>query len=137
MTTSRRIEFALGLLSGLLGFLALGIQFFGPGVSYMESSTSGGTVSGMTSYAQVAGGVVFLIVLFGLPLVGIAWGAARHALSSSASARIVLWVATLLLTVLAVLALLSIGPSLLPAVILAWVASSLALVNRRAVAGAR
>lgn len=136
MTTSRRIEFACGLLSGLLGFLALGIEFFWPGVSYMESSSNGVTVSGMTSYAQAYGGVVFPIMLFGLPLVGVAWGAARHALFSSSVARIILWVATLLLTVLAVLALLSIGPSLLPAVILAWVASSLALVNRRAVAGA-
>jgi len=137
MTIARRIEFACGLLSCLLGFLALGIQFFAPIVSYRASSTNGRTVSGVTSYAQAYGGVVFLIVLFGLPLVGVAWGAARHALYSSSAARITLWVATLLLTVLAGLALLSIGPSLLPAVILAWVASSLALVNRRVVAGAQ
>ena len=131
MTTSRRIEFACGLLSCLLGLLVLGIQFFAPVVAYRESLSNGVSVSGMTSYAQAYGGVIFPIVLFGLPLIGIALGAMRHALSFSSTARIILWVATLLLTVLAVLALLSIGPSLLPAVILAWVASALALVNRR------
>ncbi len=137
MTTSRRIEFACGLLSALLGFLALGIEFFAPIVSYTESSSNGVTSSGMTSYAQASGGVVFLIVLFGLPLIGIAGGAALHALNASAAARILLWIATLLLTVLMGLALLSIGPSLLPAVILALAASTLALVNGRVVAGAQ
>ena len=137
MTTSRRIEFACGLASVLLGFLALVIDFFAPINAYMTSTSNGLTIRGMTSYAQANGGVLFPIVLFGLPLIAIALGAAEHALSFSFAARIILWIATILLTGLTVLALLSIGPTLLPAVILAWVASSLSLVNRRAVAGAQ
>lgn len=131
MSTTRRIEIVCGLASCLLGFLALGIDFFAP----IESTTNGAIVSGMTSYAQANGGVIFPMVLFGIPLVVVALSAVWHPLSFSFVARIILWVATILLTVLAGLALLSIGPSLLPAVLLAWVASSLSLVNRRVVPG--
>lgn len=125
------------LASCLLGFLALGIDFFAPLESYSTSTSNGVTVTGMTSYAQANGGVLFPMVLFGLPLIVIALGAVGHALSFSLAACIILWIATILLTGLTVLALLSIGPTLLPAVILAWVASSLSLVNRRDIIGAQ
>ncbi len=131
MTTSRWIECISGLLSCILGFLALGIQFFAPGVTYVTGSSNGTSVSGVTSYAQVSGNVVYLILLFGLPLIGIGFGAVRHALYVSSPARILLLISTLLLAALSVLALLSIGPSLLPSVVLAFVASALSFVNRR------
>jgi len=79
MTTSRWIEFVCGLLCGILGLLALVVAFFGPGVSYQGSTSSGGTFSGVTSYAQVNGDVLPYFVLFGLPLLGVALGAALHA----------------------------------------------------------
>lgn len=130
MTTSRRIEIVCGPLSCLLGFLALSIDFFAP----IESTTNGANVSGMTSYAQANGGVTFYMVLFGIPLVVVALSAVWHTLSFSVAAKILLWIATVVLTALTVLGMLSIGPTLLPAVILAWIAASVALVNRRAVA---
>lgn len=134
MTASRRIEIMCGLLSCLLGFLALGIDFFAPIESYSTSTSNGVTISGTTSYAQANGGVTFFMALFGIPLVVVALSAVWHALSFSLAAKILLWIAAIILTALTVLGLLSLGPTLVPSVSLAWVAASLALVNRRAVA---
>ncbi len=135
MTTSRWIEFVCGLLCGILGLLALVVAFFGPGVSYQGSTSSGGTFSGVTSYAQVNGDVLPYFVLFGLPLVGVALGAALHALRGSSAGRILLWVSTTILTLLVGLAILSIGSFLLPSLFLALVASGVAIVNRRTLIG--
>lgn len=135
MTRSQWIECISGLVSGGLGLLMLGVFFFGQGVSYQSSSTDGTSVSGTTSYAQVAGGVVPILLLFGLPLLGIALGASFHAARNVLAARIVLWVSTIILIIFAVLALLSIGTWLFPSVILALIASSLAMVFRRPVTG--
>jgi hypothetical protein len=135
MTTSRWIELLCGLASAMFGFLVLAFQFFGPVVAYQSSSTNGITESGTTSYAQVAGGVAPIFLLFALPLLGIALGAIFHAALNIRAAQLLLWIATLLLILLAGLALLSIGPWLLPGVLLAIIASSLATTHRRPLAG--
>jgi hypothetical protein len=134
MTTSRRFEIVCGLASCLLGFLALGIDFFAPLETSSTIVGNGVTVTSTTSYAQANGGVTFYFVLIGIPLVVVALSAVWHSLSFSVVARILLWIATIVLTALMILAMLSIGPTLLPSVALAWVAASLALVNRRTVA---
>jgi hypothetical protein len=135
MTTSRWIECICGLIACVFGFIMLSIQFFGPFVAYQTSSLNGSSVSGTTSYAQIAGGVAPILLLFGLPLLGVALGATLHAAWSSIVARMILWISTILLILLAALALLSIGPWLFPSVILALIASSLATRNPRHVAG--
>jgi hypothetical protein len=135
MTRSQWIECISGLVSGGLGLLMLCVFFFGPGITYQSSSTNGTSVSGTTSYAQVAGGVVPIFLLFGLPLLGIALGASFHAVRTVLAARIVLWASTIMLVIFAVLALLSISPWLFPSVILALIASSLAMVHQRPATG--
>jgi hypothetical protein len=135
MTRSQWIECISGLVAGGLGLLMLIFLFFGPGVTYRSSSTNGTSVSGTTSYAQAAGGVVPILLLFGLPLLGIALGASLHAVRELLFARIVLWASTIILIIFAVLALLSIGPWLFPSVILALIASSLAMVHQRPATG--
>ncbi len=134
MTSSRWIEIISGLVACVLGLLVLAIQFFGSIVAYQSSSTNGTSVSGTTSYAHIAGGVAPIYLLFGLPLLGIALGASFHATRNMLTARIVLWASTIMLVLLAGLALLSIGPWLFPSVILAVIASSIATANHRPVA---
>ena len=131
MTLTRWIELVCGLLCGILGLLALVMAFFGPGISYQGSSSSGTTFSGVTSYAQARGDVLPYFVLFGIPLVGVALGAALHTWRRSSAGRILLWVSTAILLLLVVLAILSIGAFFVPSLALAFITSGAALVNRQ------
>ena len=71
------------------------------------------------------------ILAFGLPILGIAVGAIVDAAHPNIVARILLWLATVILIVEAGVALLSVGVFLLPAFVAGFCASLLAFTESR------
>lgn len=127
----RMAELICGITGGALGLVGLIVAFFAP------LGTEGGstcTDAGCTSYtravsyagSQGVASVIPYLVVFGLPMIGLAVGAAAHALRGSGAARIVLLLCTVLLGIFTVLGALSVGIFLLPATAFAVAASILA-----------
>jgi hypothetical protein len=126
----RRAELICGIIGGTLGLVGLFAAFFAP------LGTEGGTNctdAGCTSYtravsyagSQGVASVIPYLIIFGLPMVGVAAGAVLHASRGSSFARGVLVFCTLLLGVFTVLGALSVGIFLLPVTALAVAATVL------------
>ena len=131
MAWSRRIEAICGVAAGALGLLALGVALFAP-----LGTTSGCTTSlspdGVTqadcsttsmSLVQVQGLVSLLpaIILFAVPLIGIAAFALLHSLGRGS--LVLLWISVAVLWVAMFLAILSIGIFFAPSALLALFAA--------------
>lgn len=140
MRIMRTIEGICGVLSGLLGLVALGVAFWAPiGTSCASTTVPGEAAEACApaSYVAVNGLTSVLPVLVGFAIVFVllALGAALHGRWGVREGRGMLWVATVLLAFGNVLTILDIGVFLLPCTLLALVASGLAVVGRRRAAG--
>ena len=102
---NRTWEAACGLVAALAGCLVLAFTLFGPSYSFESCSGNGSTISscqtGMTSLLQVGIQpttlVAFCILLLGL--IGVAVGAVVHSRTGGSGWRIVLWVATAVISI--------------------------------------
>lgn len=144
MRTLRRIEGLSGALAGILGFAALLVVIFAPLGMYGSTSTTtitpgsgpstgGGVTTGRSvSLAEtgISATTAYFLAFMALAILGIGVGAVLHSRTRSNAWRALLWLATAVLLVGVVVAILSVGPFLLPSLLLALVASLLAGLNR-------
>jgi hypothetical protein len=113
---ARRIEFACGLLAGLLGVLGMAYATFGP--TYWNSA--GGTAT----LLQVNGpGVLVPVLILTALVAAIALGVGMHALRQGAGGLILLWVGAVLITLARVITGFSIGVFLQPTAALGLIAA--------------
>jgi len=123
----RRIERATGVTAGVVGLVGLLMFAFSTGTEEsIEVSSSGGTsviVERNTSpLIEEQTGPVLRILLVGAPLlVGVAFGAWRHARTASTGGGLLLIVSTVLLWLGTIVGGLSVGVLLFPASLLALV----------------
>jgi hypothetical protein len=147
MSTLQRIEGVCGAFASILGLAALLVAIFAPLGIYGSTSTilvtpgSGPGTGGMTTTRPVSlaetgipATAVSFLVLIALVIPGIGVSAILHSRTHSDAWRAILWLTTALLLVGVVVAILSVGPFLLPGLLLALVASVLAGLNRPAAA---
>lgn len=140
MTGHRRIELILGLVTAFLGLVALAVALGAPlGTETRGCSTSAGIGQAPTVDCSQAGtrhisqievqGLVSLlpaILAFSAVLLAIAGFAYVHSRSGARSSLTFLWIFTVLLWVMMLLAALSIGVFLVPAALVALVTAILA-----------
>jgi hypothetical protein len=125
----RRIEFMSGLATSVFGLLGWAYAAFGPTTRYVGSAiSSDGRTTGVSGYTSVVQkgleppGVVFFV---GVLLVVLSFAAVAywHSQRRGKAALMILWVLTSLLWISVVLGAASIGVLLLPAALLAMIAS--------------
>ncbi|WP_069804522.1 hypothetical protein [Thermogemmatispora onikobensis] len=143
MRTLQRIEGLSGAFASLLGLAGLLVVIFAPLGTYGRTSTivvtpgSGPGTAGPTttrSVSLVATGIsataAYFLAFIALVILGIGISAIVHSQTHSNAWRAILWLTTALLLAGVVVAILSVGPFLLPSLLLALVASVLAGLNR-------
>src|SRR5258706_15752093 len=133
MSTLRRFEAACGFLAALFGFLGLAYVLFGPTYRFASSSVGSSEQSGTAHVLQVGIQPITLVFfsLFLLGLIGVVTAAVFHSRTGENGWRALLWVSTLAMVALTILALLSIGVFLLPSTLFALLACVLSLRARR------
>lgn len=123
MSGRKRGELICGILVGIWGVLLIVAAYLQP----YGDSRNPGAISLHPGFTPIQ---YPYLAAFGIPLIGVVLGAVIDGSRSSLSARIVLWVATAILTVEAVISMASIGLFLLPAAALGIAASVLAISPR-------
>lgn len=128
----RRIETGLGIAAGVAGLAALAANLLLPVYRWQAGSSASESSGGesLVSAGPTPGLLAFLF-LVGALCVAVAAGAWADARGGSAWSLAVLCASTLLLLIAAGITLPSIGVTLLPAVILALLASGSAALARR------
>lgn len=140
MMLRRRVELLLGVVTAILGLAALAVALGAPlGTETRSCTTSGGINQAPTVDCSLAGtqhisaienqGLVSLlpaILAFSAVLLAIAGFAYVHSRSGARSSLTFLWIFTVLLWVMMLLAALSIGVFLVPAALVALITAILA-----------
>jgi hypothetical protein len=138
MRNLRRFEAACGLVTALVGCLALAFTLFGPVYSFHSCTGNGTDISscqtGTANLLQIGIQPLTLVALgiLLLGLIGVAVSAVVHGRTGASGWRIVLWASTAVIVMLTCLTVLSIGLFLLPSTLFALLASALSLGVRRA-----
>jgi hypothetical protein len=128
MRAVRLVELISGVTAGILGLAGLAYAAFGLIGMFASSKTSGESSTGSSGLAQTGISpttMLFFVVVAALAI-GVALSAFEHTRSRERVWRVMLWVITGLLTLGVGIAILSIGPFLLPSVLLAIVTCVLA-----------
>jgi hypothetical protein len=101
---TRRIELACGVLGGVLGFIALGVELFAPVWQWFcipdfGQSSCNPDVTGIQYAFQLGQGgiVLFYTTVVAVPSLGIVLSAIWHSRTQSLPALVLLWVCTVLL----------------------------------------
>lgn len=123
MTSRRRGERLCGIGAFVWGLLALALAYF---PSYAQSSATNPNVVIVVHPGFTANEIPYILAI-GLPILGITIGAVAHSLIDSKSMRLVLWIATALMGVEALLGAISaLAGIVVPAFLLGLGASLLA-----------
>jgi hypothetical protein len=129
---TRRIELVCGVLGGALGLVALGVGLFAPldmeCTSLANQPGPGDCVRMSVVQSQGIASLQFVIALIAGLSLGILLFATWHSLARSLIALVLLWVCTVLLCFLTLIAIFSIGIFFVPADALALAASIIGIV---------
>jgi len=137
MKTLRALEAVSAALASLTGLAVLTWMLIVPsysGETFQSSSTDPAincTPTSITLLEINGAGVVISLAIFALLLLGVGVAGIWHSRTNAPSAQAALWIFAASLTAFALLAILSIGPFLLPSVVLALVACALSVGYRR------
>lgn len=145
MTMARVVEGLAGLASGILGLLTLAFLLFGPESRYVKSVTTctpipNGVSCSSTGLDHITSGAIQIdifplsIVLLGLTALlfaVVAVGAVLHARTRSPIWQACLWATTGLLLIVVLLTQSELVVALAPALVLAAIASGVALIAAR------
>jgi hypothetical protein len=123
----RRIEMVSGILSGVLGFIVLGLALVAP-LSMIcsagaEPSIRGGCVRINAIQSQGLTNLWVPVLAFAVPFSGIILFGVWHSRTRSLASLVALWVCAVAVSVLSVLALTSIGVYFIPADLLGLAAA--------------
>ncbi|HZR38991.1 MAG TPA: hypothetical protein VFB12_02660 [Ktedonobacteraceae bacterium] len=142
MITRQRIEAWSGLLSLIFGILGLGYATFGPIYQYASGTIGPGGQSNSTSGNNDASLwqvgihpitlIIFCILL--LAMFGVAIAALSYSRTQGRGWHIILWLSTIVITIITLLAIFSVGMFFLPALLLALIASIISSVGGRVAA---
>jgi hypothetical protein len=118
----QRIELTCGVLGGALGFAVLGLAVFAPLNMICSAGTGsiqGGCVKESAIQSQGLANLWLPVLLFAVPLLGIILFVIWHSRNQTLPVLLPLWVCTIMVCVLSVLARTSIGIYFVPADVLA------------------
>jgi hypothetical protein len=122
----QRIELVCGVLGGALGFAVLGLALFAPLNMICGAGTGprvrGGCVFMSSIQSEGLANLWLPVALFAVPLLGIILFVIWHSRTPTLPVLVPLWVCTLMVCVVSVLARTSIGTYFVPADVLALAA---------------
>jgi hypothetical protein len=123
----RRIELVCGVIGGVLGFAVLGLALFAPLNMICSAGTGpevrGGCVFMSAIQSQGLANLWLPVALFAVPLLGIILFVVWHSRTPILPVLVPLWVCTVMVCVVSVLARTSVGIYFVPADVLALAAA--------------